>query len=112
MSDFEPGIDQNMGDEAFADVEMIGEEVIQIDTGANATNGENGVAFHVDVEDVVVPTRVTFIDHLKSPIVELLIGESESHTLLTAHQALLVHSPFFEEACSQFSDNAVVGNLV
>jgi uncharacterized protein YhfF len=108
MSDFEQAIDENIGDETPADVEMVSEEVIQVETAANATNGENGVAFQDDEENAVVPTRVTFIDHLKSPIVELLIGEGEGQTLLTAHQALLVQSPFFEDACSQFSDNAVV----
>jgi hypothetical protein len=107
MSDFEIAIGENMGDETPADIETIGEEVIQIETGANATNGENGAALQDDEEDGVIPTRVTFIDHLKSPIVELLIGEGEGQTL-TAHQALLVQSPFFDDACSQFSDNAVV----
>lgn len=110
MLDFGQAIDESMGDETPADIEMAGEEVIQIHTGATATNGENGAAFPDD-EDAVVPTQVTFIDHLKSPVVELLIGEGEDQTLLTAHQALLVQSPFFEDACSQFSDNAVVWNL-
>jgi hypothetical protein len=109
MSDFELVIDDAMGDETPADFEMIGEEVIQIETGANATtNGENGIAFHDDEEDVVIPTRVTFMDHLKSPVVELLVGEGEGQALLTAHQALLVQSPFFEDACSRISDNALV----
>jgi hypothetical protein len=109
MSDFEPSIDDAMGDETPADVEMVGKEVIQVETGANATtNGENGIAFQDDEEEVVIPTRVTFVDHLKSPIVELLVGEGEGQALLTAHQALLIQSPFFEDACSQFSDNALV----
>jgi hypothetical protein len=112
MSDFEPAIDDTMGDETPADVEMVGEEIIQVETGANAiTNGENGVAFLDDEEEAVIPTRVTFVDHLKSPIVELLVGEGESQALLTAHQALLVQSPFFEDACSQFSGNALVGDI-
>lgn len=108
MSDFEPVIDDTMGDEMSADVEMV-EEVVQVETGANAaTNGENGIAFQDDEEEVVIPTRVTFVDHLRSPIIELLVGEGESQALLTAHKALLVQSPFFEDACSQFSDNALV----
>ena len=33
-------------------------------------------------------------------MVELLIGDGESQTLLTAHKALLTKSPFFEEKLS------------
>jgi len=109
MSQFEPAIDDTVGDEIPTDVEMVGEEVIQIGTGANAiTNGENGISVQDEEEEMVIPTRVTFVDHLRSPIVELLVGEGEGQTLLTAHQALLVQSPFFEDACSQFSDNAAL----
>ena len=108
MSDFETPIDDTMGDDTPADVDIV-EEVIQVETGANtATNGENGAAFRDDEEEAVIPTRVLFVDHLRSPIVELLVGEGENQALLTAHQALLVQSHFFEDACSQFSDNAVV----
>jgi hypothetical protein len=106
MLDFEPAIDDTMEDETSADIEMV-EEIIQVGMGANvATNGENGLA--IQDEEVVIPTRVTFVDHLRSPIVELLVGEGERQALLTAHQALLVQSPFFEDACSQFSDKALV----
>lgn len=112
MSDFDPTIDDAMGDETPADVEMVGEEIMQVETGANATtNGENGIAFQDKEEEVVIPTRVTFVDHLRSPIVELLVGEGEGQALLSAHQALLVQSPFFEDACSQFSDNDLVRDV-
>lgn len=112
MSDFDLAIDDAMGDEIPADVEMVGEEIIQVEIGANVTtNGENGIAFQDDEEEVVIPTRVTFVDHLRSPIVELLVGEGEEQALLTAHQALLVQSSFFEDACSQFSDNALVPDV-
>lgn len=42
----------------------------------------------------------------------MLIGSDDNQTLLTAHQALLVQSPFFEEAVAQFSEDATVGALV
>ncbi len=107
-SAIDDAIDDAMGDEPPVDVEMV-EEVVQVETGANATtNGENGIVVQDDEEEVVVPTRVTFVDHLRSPIVEILVGEGEGQALLTAHQALLVQSPFFEDACSQFSDHAQV----
>ena len=50
--------------------------------------------------------------YLKSPIIELLVGQGEEQTLLTAHQALLVKSPFFAEAVAQFSDAATVNRPV
>jgi hypothetical protein len=112
MTHFEPAIGDAMEDETPTNVEMVGEEVIQVETGTNAiTNGENGIAFQDDEEEEVIPTRVTFVDHLRSPIVELLVGEGEGQALLTAHQALLVQSPFFEDVCSQFSDNDLVRDV-
>lgn len=108
MSNFEAAIDESMGGEILTDAETIGEEVFRIKTGENAINGENRVAYQVGDKEVMVPDRVTFVDHLKSPIIELLIGEGDAQTILTAHQALLVQSPFFDEACSQFSDHTAV----
>ncbi len=112
MADFEVEIEQNIGDEPPADVVMGGDEVVMADTGTTTTNvehGENGLPFQEEEEEEeVIPARVTFVDHLKSPIVELLIGQGKEQTLLTAHQALLVQSPFFEDACAEFSDNALV----
>jgi hypothetical protein len=110
MPDVEAEVENNMGDEIPADFEMAGDEVIQVDTGATMTNGgqgENVLPFQ-DEEEEVLPPRITFVDHLRSPVVELLVGEGERQTLLTAHQALLVQSRFFEDACSQSSDNTAV----
>ncbi|KAI9815554.1 MAG: hypothetical protein M1827_002688 [Pycnora praestabilis] len=84
------------------EVDMAGAEATEADTGAGE-NGENGAAAE---EEEVIPSKTTFIDYLKSPIVELLVGAGEDQTLLTAHQALLIQSPFFKEACANFSDNA------
>ncbi|KAI9662900.1 MAG: hypothetical protein M1821_007947 [Bathelium mastoideum] len=58
-----------------------------------------------DIEADSQPRR-TFLDYLKSPMVELVIGQGDETTSLTAHQGLLVQCPFFVEACSQFSDGA------
>lgn len=49
------------------------------------------------------PKVVKFLDYLKSPIVEILVGKGADQTLLTAHEALLVKSPFFEKQCAEFS---------
>lgn len=51
--------------------------------------------------------RVTFISYLSSPVVTLLVGDAGAETVLTAHQALLVQSPWFAEACALFSDDVV-----
>jgi hypothetical protein len=52
--------------------------------------------------------RITFLQYLTSPIVTLLIGSGESETILTAHQSLLVQSPFFAGACAEFADDGSV----
>ncbi|KAI9710305.1 MAG: hypothetical protein M1820_002799 [Bogoriella megaspora] len=57
-----------------------------------------------DIEPDTAP-RKTFLDYLKSPIVELNIGAGDSATVLNAHEGLLIQSPFFAERCAQFSDN-------
>lgn len=98
-----------MDDESPADIEMA-EEVVQIETGGTATNGvqeENGLSCQDGEVDEVLPTRITFLNHLRGPIVELLVNEGDNETILTAHQPLLVRSPFFEEACAKFGDKAV-----
>lgn len=71
-------------------------------TGVDAADGA--------AEDLTFPeietesTQLSFLDYLKSPIVELDVGTSDSSTTLTAHEAFLIKSPYFEEACAKFSD--------
>ncbi|KNG85499.1 hypothetical protein ANOM_005747 [Aspergillus nomiae NRRL 13137] len=43
-----------------------------------------------------------FLEYLKSPIVELTIGKGETKTTLTAHQKLLLESPFLAERVAVF----------
>ncbi|KAI1419353.1 hypothetical protein F5Y12DRAFT_266486 [Xylaria sp. FL1777] len=49
--------------------------------------------------------RITFISYLTSPVVTLIVGNAENETILTAHQALLLQSPFFADACAAFADD-------
>ncbi|KAK4143134.1 uncharacterized protein C8A04DRAFT_12643 [Dichotomopilus funicola] len=56
-------------------------------------------------EEPAVPQRTTFLQYLSSPIVTLLVGSGETETILTAHQGLLVQSPYFQEACAEFADD-------
>ncbi|KAJ5638431.1 hypothetical protein N7528_000821 [Penicillium herquei] len=47
-------------------------------------------------------------DHrfLTSPIVEFVIGEGENETVLTAHQDLLLESPFLKQLIETFDDSS------
>jgi hypothetical protein len=115
MSDIEITGEHNLAEnDGHEDVEMGGDEVVDIDKVAATTtdgdqngHGENGQEIS-DEEDKPLPARVTYVDHLKSPIVELIVGQDNSKTVLSAHQALLVQSPFFENACDQFPPNTPV----
>jgi hypothetical protein len=76
--------------------------------------GEEGEA--AGDEGIVLPfaeggdsdPRTTFISYLTSPVVTLIVGSAETETILTAHQALLVQSPFFADACAAFADDGSV----
>lgn len=41
--------------------------------------------------------QTIFLDYLKSPIVELVVGSGEEQTTVTAHSAILRKSPYFSE---------------
>ncbi|GAQ06929.1 hypothetical protein ALT_4250 [Aspergillus lentulus] len=49
-----------------------------------------------------------FLDYLTSPIVELIVGKDEHETSLTAHQSLLLESPFLAQAVAAFSESGPV----
>ncbi|RYP64249.1 hypothetical protein DL769_006729 [Monosporascus sp. CRB-8-3] len=49
--------------------------------------------------------RPTFVSYLTSPVVTLIVGSGENETILTAHQGLLIQSPFFAEACAAFTND-------
>jgi hypothetical protein len=97
--------------EAQLDVEMAGGEELVVEIGSRPDLGsapaDDGLPNPELVEDA--PARVTYIDYLKSPVIGLLVGQGNEQALLTAHQALLVRSPWFAEACAKFSDNVSVG---
>lgn len=67
-----------------------------------AREGENAEAENGDIDgpaeedEAERPSPQTlFLEYLKSPIVELMVGSGDEATLLTAHQALLMPSPYF-----------------
>ncbi|KAL8912403.1 MAG: hypothetical protein Q9171_002589 [Xanthocarpia ochracea] len=82
------------------DVEMQGgdgrPEVIEI----GDTVEDDAVEEGEPTEEEKPAQRVTFVDYLKSPMIELLIGSGDAQTLLMAHKALLTKSPFFTSRLS------------
>lgn len=92
-----------------ADVEMA-EGLGEDDTTAVAGRSEILNEGEGEGEERPLPERTSFISYLTSPVVTLIVGAGENETILTAHQALLVLSPFFKEACAQFSDDGSVSD--
>lgn len=84
---------------AGADVEMAEGEGA---AGSAARNGGGELPF---AEGGEAEPRIQFLHYLTSPVVTLLVGNGESETILTAHQALLAQSPFFSDACAAFTDD-------
>jgi hypothetical protein len=41
-------------------------------------------------------------------VVTLIVGGGDTETILTAHQSLLIKSPFFAETCAEFADDGSV----
>ncbi|KAH6654296.1 hypothetical protein BKA67DRAFT_274554 [Truncatella angustata] len=87
--------------QATGDVEMDDEAGGAIE---NANGSELPFAGGAEAEPEA-EKRPEFIDYLKSPVVTLLVGNSGIETILTAHQALLLQSPYFVEACAAFSND-------
>lgn len=99
---------------ATGDVEMAeGSAATTANPGGEssaAADNQNGNAlpFAEGGPDDPPASRITFLQYLTSPIVTLLIGSGETETILTAHQGLLVQSPYFAEACGEFADDGSV----
>lgn len=110
-------VDGSMVEEATeVDVEMTITQTEVIETKPDDERplngaGDGGAGENGDVEvveDGSAPARrLTFIDYLKSPIVEILVGSGDEPTLLTAHQGLLTQSPYFASLCALFGDDEV-----
>ena len=87
------------------DVEMA--EGVPPATGADEVGDNTELPFPEGGE---VDARITFVSYLASPIVTLIVGSGDSETILSAHQGLLVQSPFFAEACAAFANDGSVRN--
>lgn len=101
-----PGADVEMSESAGAGA---GADAGEDEATAAAGRSEMPFAEEETInEPEPVPERTSFISYLTSPIVTLIVGSDETETILTAHQALLTLSPFFKDACAQFSDDGSV----
>lgn len=91
---------------AAGDVEMA--EGGNDEAGGNINNAD--LPFAEGGEEVT--PRISFISYLTSPLVTLIVGSGDNETILTAHQGLLVRSPYFAEACAAFSDDGSVSSFL
>ncbi|KAI7136839.1 hypothetical protein KC352_g30400, partial [Hortaea werneckii] len=100
MADQEPEVTM-AGDEEMAESTDVpgGEETVVEPTGDDEPTGLG------DIEPET-PERLTFLDYLRSPIIQLVVGNGGNASTLSVHQALLVQSPHFAEAVSRFTDAA------
>lgn len=83
---------------------------VEMGEGAAAENANDSeLPFAEDGPDGDAPSpRITFVQYLSSPVVTLLVGSGENETILTAHQGLLMQSPYFAAACAEFANDGSV----
>ena len=88
----------------MADVEDVepvleeGTEDVEMEGG-----GDEAAARALTELEPEVTTRVTFLDYLKSPMVQIAVGSGALATTLAAHEAILIKSPWFKEQVATLS---------
>lgn len=104
MADIE---DPQIAESGEPGTEMEGVEELQaVDEEDQADGAEGGDDTLADSSTFVSNPQTVFLEYLKSPIVQLIVGTGDEETTLTAHKAILEKSPFFVEQVSD--DNLVV----
>ncbi|PYH95359.1 hypothetical protein BO71DRAFT_203098 [Aspergillus ellipticus CBS 707.79] len=112
--------DSNTGSNGFQNTQTTTSPEVNINATASAMNeGQKS-----STQDVVLPdarpaepeTRTAppkrnpglqFLDYLTSPIVELIVGSGDTKTTLSAHQSLLLESPFLAEKVTAFRESGL-----
>lgn len=94
----EPEVEISASAEPDVEMAMAGAE-----EEADGENGDIGGPLLENDAERSNPQTV-FLDYLRSPIVELMVGSGDDATLLTAHQALVTKSPYFAEKLADQSD--------
>jgi hypothetical protein len=59
-------------------------------------------------EMALVDSLLTPLSFLTAPIVEIYVGQGEKQTKMTAHQTLLLDSPFLSEFVDKFDSSGEV----
>lgn len=81
----------------------------EVDMAEDGDGGEHGADGDDGETSGAVNPHTIFLDYLKSPVVELVVGGrnggDKEPTVITAHQALLTKSPFFAQRLSDLSDS-------
>lgn len=96
-------IDEGEDNTIAGDVEMAeSAQTVEEQNGEDNASTNNDLPFAG--EEPEQPT--TFLSYLASPVVTLVVGKEEQ-TTLSAHQALLCKSPYFQEICDKFVEGAV-----
>jgi hypothetical protein len=95
-----------------ADMEMAEGSAAATSTAGAGNPNSSELPFAEEGPDDAPPARITYVQYLSSPIVTLLVGSGEAETILTAHQGLLMQSPYFAEACAEFADDGSVCSFV
>ncbi|EXJ78146.1 hypothetical protein A1O3_09307 [Capronia epimyces CBS 606.96] len=108
MADFEESL--QIADSGEGDVVMgtaPEEHEVEEETPEGAGEGEGNE--NLDANGSSSPTtqnpQTIFLEYLKSPIVQLVVGAGDKETILTAHKAILEQSPFLKEKLSTFNDD-------
>ena len=55
--------------------------------------------------------QTIFLEYLKSPIVQIVVGSGDDETTLTAHKAIIQQSPYFNDMLSALSDDSLICEL-
>lgn len=84
--------------------------------GTSAATGEHPNDHKLPITEGVteglIQERVTFAQYLSTPVVTLVVGSGGNETILTAHQGLLVKSPYFSEVCAKSANDGSVSSLL
>ncbi|KIX92129.1 uncharacterized protein Z520_12122 [Fonsecaea multimorphosa CBS 102226] len=94
-----------------ADVEMGTMEEVQEGEDEKVEGEEAGNDTLVANGNTSSNPQTMFLEYLKSPIVQLIVGAGDDETTLTAHKAILSKSPYFSEILSALDDDALVVEL-
>ncbi|KAK5211826.1 hypothetical protein LTR47_003754 [Exophiala xenobiotica] len=95
-----------IADSGEADVEMgTAEEVQEVEEEGAEGEGDGDETVEANGDGPASNPQTVFLEYLKSPIVQLVVGSGEDETTLTAHKAILTQSPYFSDLLSNVEDD-------